>query len=66
MPVKNWAEVAKTDFPRVEEVTRTMVDRAKTQSPVIRGSVRLMTGRISTTAELEDRRKEARKSLSEQ
>ncbi len=65
MPVKDWVEVVDVDFPVVEQVTRHMVEAAAGQSLLMRGSVRLMTGRLSTSEELEERRRQARKPLSE-
>jgi hypothetical protein len=52
----NWMNVVDKDFPKIKEVTKTMVLFASNQSLQIRGCVRLATGRISTTKNLEDRR----------
>ncbi len=65
MSFNDWTEVVELDFPRVDRVTRRMVEAATRQSLLMRGSVRLMTGRLSTSEELEERRYQARKPLSE-
>jgi len=62
---ETWTDVVDTHFPRVDSVTRKMVEAATRQSHLMRGSVRLMTGRLSTSAELEERRREALKPLSD-
>ena len=48
------------DFPKVEIVTEEMQRAAFKQVRLFRGNVRLFMGRLSTTAELEDRRARAR------
>ncbi|MBN1343290.1 MAG: hypothetical protein JXQ73_11455 [Phycisphaerae bacterium] len=63
MAVKNWVEVVEEKFPKVEKVSRQMVEAAARQSRLMRGSVRLMTGRLSTSEELEERRCQASKPL---
>ncbi len=60
-----WTDVVELDFPRVDRVTRRMVEAATRQSMLLHGCVRLMTGRLSTSAELEERRYQARKPLSQ-
>lgn len=65
MALQKWDEVVNTDFSHVEQVTRSMVQAAAGQYLVMRGSVRLMTGRLSTSAELEERRRQAMLPLSE-
>mgnify|MGYP000979125541 CR=1 FL=1 len=65
MPVdeEGWVRVIDKDLRRVDKVTRTMVEAAGRQRHSMRGSVRLMTGRLSTSEELEERRRQARKPL---
>ena len=66
MALLKWDEVVDTDFSHVEQVTRHMVQAATRQYLVMRGSVRLMTGRLSSSAELEERRRQAMQPLSEE
>jgi hypothetical protein len=63
MAVEDWVKVVGVPFPKVERVTRQMVEAVAGQSLLTRGSVRLMTGRISTTDEIEQRREEGKKPL---
>jgi len=63
MPVQKWDEVIEKKFPQVEQVDRKMLQAAARQSFLMRGSVRLMTGRLSTTEELDERRRQARRPL---
>lgn len=65
MPVESWAAVVGKAFPKVSSVTKLMVEAAARQSLLMRGSVRLMTGRLSTTEDLEERRRQAEKPLCE-
>ena len=65
MSVKKWEDVVGKPFTAVERVTREMVEAATQQTLVIRGSVRLMTGRLSTTDDLEARRRYSDELLSE-
>ena len=59
MSEKDLGKVLTTDYPRVEEVTERMVCATKDQSLSMRGSVRLMTSRLSTSKENEERRRQA-------
>jgi len=60
---KDWTTVVETDFPKVEQVTKAMVFGARNQSLQMRGSVRLMTGKLTTSEALEQRRQRALKTL---
>lgn len=62
---KDWTTVVETDFPKVEQVTKSMVFGARNQNLQMRGSVRLMTGKLVTSEALEQRRQRALKSLLE-
>jgi hypothetical protein len=53
-------DVMERDFPEVKEVTLEMQEALFRQGRLVRGSVRLMLGRLSTTEELEERRRVAR------
>ena len=59
MPVRNWVEVVDEPFPRVDRVTVQMQEAVFKQARVLRGSVRLMLGRLPTSEEIEDRRLQA-------
>ena len=59
MPVKEWRDVVDKKFPRIEEVTLEMQEAAFRQVRLMRGSARLMLGRVSTTEEIEERRAQA-------
>ena len=63
--VKTWEQVVELDFPEVTAVTRKMVEAASRQTHILRGSVRLMTGRFSTSEELEERRQRALRPLAQ-
>jgi len=63
MPVLDWVQAVSKKFPAPTQVDRQMLEAAAGQSLLIRGSVRLMTGRLSTTEEIEHRREEGRKPL---
>ena len=65
MPVLGWVKSVKEDFPVPDRVDREMVDAVGGQSLLMRGSVRLMTGRISTADEIERRREEGTKPLTD-
>lgn len=58
MAIKDWKEVIHEDFPH-PEVTRHMLESAQRQGILYGGCVRFATGRISTSREIEERRKEA-------
>lgn len=59
----DWVKYVSLGFPSPTRVDREMVEAAGGQSLLMRGSVRLMTGRISTTDEIEHRREEGKKPL---
>lgn len=63
MAVLDWTDAVKKKFPCPEKIDRDMVEVAGGQVLQMRGSVRMMTGRISTTDEIEYRREEAKKPL---
>lgn len=60
---KDWTKLVETDFPKVEQVTKNMVYGSRNQSLQMRGSVRLMTGKLSTSEAIEQRRQRALKPL---
>jgi len=60
---KDWTTVVETDFPKVDQVTKKMQVGLSRQSLKMRGSVRLMAGKLSTTEALEERRQRALKPL---
>lgn len=65
MVVAKWYDAVLMKFPRVDEVTREMVEAATRQTELMAYcGVRLATGRLSTTEALENRRREAMKPLS--
>ncbi len=55
---KDWTKVVDVDFPRID-ITKKMKARLLYQSLNLRGSVRLMVGKLSTTEEIEERRHRA-------
>jgi len=63
MTISNWTEVIDKDFPHVEKVTQIMVESPRRLKHLMRGSTRLITSRLSTTSELRERRRQARKPL---
>ncbi|MEK6952869.1 MAG: hypothetical protein AABX29_07690 [Nanoarchaeota archaeon] len=64
MKQSNWIDFVFEDFPCVGEVSRKMVEAATRQAPVYaQGGVRYCSGRISTSIELEERRRYAMRSL---
>lgn len=65
MALENWIDVIEKDFPRVDEVTREMVEAAACQSTRYNMGARIGTGRFSTTRDLEARRREALKPLNQ-
>ena len=58
--MKNWTDVVDVDFPEIKEVTKEMVLQVSNQSLQIVGCVRLAMEKISTTKQIEERRKEDR------
>jgi len=63
MPFSDWVYAVDRDFPEAKKVTQGMVEAASRQKHKMRGSVRLMTGRISTSDELAERRRQAKQPL---
>lgn len=59
----DWKEFVFVDFPKLKEVTRRMVYGLN--SLLMRGSCRIMNNRLSTSKDLEERRKRALRPLSE-
>ena len=58
----NWKEVINKDFPIIDKVTLKMQENAFRQVRLMRGAIRLKLGRISTSDEIERRRREALRS----
>ena len=65
MPIKKWREVIDLDFPKVDKVTPRMIEAARRNCNMLGGNVRLATGRISTSKDLDERWKRACRPLSE-
>lgn len=61
MPAKDWTEVIDKEFSPVDKVTVDMQAAAFKQVRLMRGSVRLMLGRLLTSEELEERRVRAQR-----
>ena len=61
--IEPWTKVVFKNWPEVDKVTRPMLESCYRQGRLLRGCVRMMTGRMSTTDELEERRREAMKPL---
>ena len=61
--MQEWTSVVEKPFPTAKKVTQRMIDAATAQGRKMRGSVRLMSGRLSTTDQLEERRRQARRPL---
>lgn len=59
MAAKNWIDVVDESFPKVDKVTVRMRNAALRQRRLLRGSVRLSLGRLSTSEEIEARRHQA-------
>lgn len=63
MAIKDWRDVIYEDFPH-PEVTLEMI--YSTRRPSLVGCSRLMTRRLSTSRELEERREDSRNPLYEE
>lgn len=57
MPLPNWRDVIKRDFPEMGPVTSETKERILQDRRRFRGGVRISTGRIWESAEYEKRRK---------
>jgi hypothetical protein len=58
MALQSWKQSLLTSFKPLAEIDRDMVDAIRGQSLQVRGSIRLIMSRVSTTAAIERRRKE--------
>ena len=63
MQAMKWIQEISRHSPRPDKVTREMVQATKNQRLLIRGSVRLMTGSVLTSDEIEARREENNRSI---
>ena len=61
----DWMRVVDVDFPKLLEVTQRMVSGPRIMSLLMRGSVRNVIGKLSTSKQLEERREQALRPLSE-
>lgn len=59
MPIQDWVDAVNMHLPQVKEVTRGMVEAAVRQAQRYPCDVRLAMGKISTTEQLEERRRAA-------
>lgn len=56
MPLPDWKEVVKTDFPEMGPITAGTKERIQEHRRCFRGGVRISTGRIWEDEEYEQRR----------